>query len=129
METISLVREPEARSGLADRSIRQTFVVSLENGLHARPCALLIKTLRRFRSSVEVQAHGANASGQSMLGLLALAAGRGTAITFTATGDDAAQTLAAVRHLFETGFRDAYRVPGPWAMLNSAARLAPGAHS
>jgi phosphotransferase system HPr (HPr) family protein len=128
METISLVREPEARSGLADRSLRQTFVVGLENGLHARPCALLIKTLRKFRSSVDVHAHGAHASGHSMLGLLALAAGRGTALTFTATGDDAAQTLAAVRHLFETGFRDAYRVPGPWARLGQAARLAPIHH-
>lgn len=129
METICLVREPEDRARVVDRSVRQTFLVGLEQGLHARPCALLIKTLRTFQSTVEVEAHGAKASGHSMLGLLALALGRGATVTFTATGDDAAEALAAVRHLFETGFRGAYRVQRPWTMLNQAAKVAASSHA
>jgi phosphotransferase system HPr (HPr) family protein len=88
---------------------RQTFVVNLEHGLHARPCALMVKTLLPFRSRVEVEANGERASGRSIMGLMALAAGFGCSITFTLTGEDAHPGLEAVRRLFATHFADAYR--------------------
>ncbi len=91
------------------RRMRQTFVVNVQNGLHARPCALLVKTLQPFASKVEVEANGERASGHSIMGLMALAAGYGTEITFTITGKDAAEAMAAVGHVFATHFERAYR--------------------
>lgn len=91
------------------RRLRQTFVVNLENGLHARPCALLVKTLQPFTAKVEVEANGEKASGHSIMGLMALAAAFGTETTFTITGKDAAEAMAAVQHVFATGFEKAYR--------------------
>ncbi len=93
------------------RTQQQAFVVNLAHGLHARPCALLIKTLQRFRSDVVVEAGGVRASGRSILGLMMLAAGHGSTITFTITGDDAPEAMEAVANLFATRFTDAYGPP------------------
>ena len=92
-------------------SVRRSFVVGLEHGLHARPCALLIKTLRPFASDVLVESNGEQASGHSIMGLMMLAAGSGCRITFTITGPDALDAMAAVEQLFATGFAEAYGVP------------------
>jgi phosphotransferase system HPr (HPr) family protein len=100
--------EPKVVHG---RQVRQTFVVNLDNGLHARPCALLVKVLRPFTAKVEVQANSEMASGHSIMGLMALAAGYGTEITFTITGKEAAQAMDAVREVFATRFEGAYRHP------------------
>lgn len=91
--------------------VRRTFVVNLEHGLHARPCAALVKALRPFESQVEVKANGELASGHSVMGLMILAAGWGSKITFTISGKDAHQTMAAVDHLFDTNFEEAYAQP------------------
>ncbi len=88
----------------ADRPLRQTFVVKLKHGLHARPCAQLVKTLRPFRSRVEVQANGHDANGHSIMGLMALAAGPDSRLTFTISGTDAPQAMTAVSRLFESDF-------------------------
>jgi phosphocarrier protein HPr len=93
--------------------MRETFVINLEHGLHARPCALLVKTLRPFACEVTVEANGERASGHSIMSLMALAAGHGTAATFTMAGPDAPAAMAAVSHLFETRFAEAYRTPPP----------------
>jgi phosphocarrier protein HPr len=100
-----------ARGPDSSHTLRQTFVLDLAYGLHARPCALLVKTLRPFRCLVEVQANGQQADGKSVMGLMALAAGRGSKITFTMTGEDAAPAMAAVSRVFETHFEDAYHAP------------------
>ncbi len=92
----------------AQHTLREAFVVNLDNGLHARPCALLVKALRPFRSTVDVEANGSKASGHSIMGLMALAASCGSTVTFTVSGEDAFQALAAVRHVFETDFEGAY---------------------
>ncbi len=95
------------------RRMSETFVVNLEHGLHARPCALLAKTLRPFKCDVMVEANGEQASGHSIMGLMALAAGFGTPVTFTMTGLDAPVAMAAVNHLFDTHFVEAYHTAPP----------------
>ncbi len=90
------------------RSLRETFVLHLEHGLHARPCALLVKTLRPFRCNAQVETQGHLANGQSIMGLMALAAANGAELTFVISGQDAPQAMSAVSHLFATNFEDAY---------------------
>lgn len=99
------------RHPLTARTQRRAFVVNLEHGLHARPCALLVKTLGPFRSEVLVEANGVRVSGRSVLGLMMLAAYRGSTVTFTMTGEDAPAAMAAVAWLFATGFSGAYALP------------------
>ena len=84
--------------------VRRSFLVTLEHGLHARPCAVLIKTLQPYRAHVEVEANGEKASGRSILGLMALGVGHGSKITFTMLGHDAPEAMAQVEELFRRGF-------------------------
>jgi phosphocarrier protein HPr len=110
------------RHQLGAHTVRESFVVNIEHGLHARPCAALIKALRRFKCSVEVEANGERAYGHSIISLMALAASYGTRITFTIIGKDAFQAVEAVRHLFETRFEEAYSPP---TVHGVQARVAP----
>ena len=112
MSAVVFLRGTEARRAQAVvRRVRQTFVVNIEHGLHARPCALLVKAVQAYRSIVEVEAHGDKVSGNSILGLIALAAGYGSEITFTIVGEDASQAMAAVHQLFDTHFEVALHAP------------------
>ena len=97
-----------APDGPNQSTLRQTFTMTNRNGLHARPCALLVKTLRPFACEVEVEHDDATASGNSILGLMALAAGFESKLTFIISGSEAARAMAAVQRLFETQFEAAY---------------------
>ena len=79
-----------------------------QHGLHARPCALLVKTLRPFACDVKVEHDDATASGNSILGLMASAAGFESKLTFIITGSQAARAMVAVQRLFESQFEEAY---------------------
>ena len=65
---------------------------------------MLVKILRYYHSTVTVEANGNMASGNSIWGMLTLAAGYGVQITFTIVGEDASQAMAAVHHLFDACF-------------------------
>jgi phosphotransferase system HPr (HPr) family protein len=84
--------------------VRRTFVVNTQPGLHARPCALLVQALQAYRSTAEVEVGAEKASGKSILGLMMLAAGYGSEITFTIVGEDAIEAMAAVHRLFDVRF-------------------------
>jgi phosphocarrier protein HPr len=86
-----------------------TFVMTNRHGMHAQPCALLVKTLRPFACEVKVERDdGEAASGKSILGLMALAAGFGSKLTFMISGSEAARVMAAGQQLFKTQFEEAY---------------------
>ena len=70
-----------------------------EKGLHARASAKLVEVVEAFDASAEVSKDGATASGDSIMGLLMLAASRGSAIDITTSGPDAdarAEALTAL---------------------------------
>ena len=58
----------------------------------------------RFRSRIIVSRDGTRADGKSILGLLTLAASRGTSIHLSADGDDEAAALAELVQLIRDGF-------------------------
>ena len=55
-------------------------------GLHARAAAKLVHTAARFRSDIKIRKGDEEVDGKSILGILLLAAGRGTVITIKANG-------------------------------------------
>jgi len=99
---------PLANHAKAIQQLCKTFVVNVDQGLHARPCALLVSTLAPFHCEVLVEANGGRASGHSIIGLLMLSAGLGISVKFTIAGDHAHEAMAAVEGLFETGFVAAF---------------------
>jgi phosphotransferase system HPr (HPr) family protein len=97
----SAIERPKEMAG---QKLCRSFRVNLEHGLHARPCAMLVKTLQPLHVSVVVASQGEQASGKSILGLMSLAAAFGDDLAFTITGPDAFQAMTKVAQLFETRF-------------------------
>ena len=67
------------------------YEVQEETGLHARPCALLVRQIGAFRSQVTLSAKGQQVEGTRMLALMGLGILRGDVITFQIEGEDEEQ--------------------------------------
>ena len=75
-----------------------------EKGLHARASARFVEVVEQFDASAEVSKDGISASGDSIMGLLMLAASRGTTIEVRTSGPDAEQLGGALKDLVEDYF-------------------------
>ncbi|MEQ1833567.1 MAG: HPr family phosphocarrier protein [Candidatus Eisenbacteria bacterium] len=73
-------------------------------GLHARACALFVKTSSRFKSEVLVSRDDLEVNGKSIMGVMMLAAEEGATILVKATGPDEAEALAALQELVDGKF-------------------------
>lgn len=73
-------------------------------GLHARAAAKFVHAAGRFAARIRVARAGREMDGKSIMGLLLLAAARGSSITITADGPDESDALAALCALVERGF-------------------------
>jgi phosphocarrier protein len=86
-------------------------------GLHARAAAKLVHLAARFESQVRVGRDGKVMDGKSIMGILLLAASRGTTITISADGVDEEAAVDALVQLVESGFGEATDAaahgPGP----------------
>lgn len=78
--------------------------ISNRLGLHARAAARFVHVANEFRASVMVLKAGARVNGKSILGLLTLAAAKGTKLRLQAEGDDAEAAVARLAELIEEGF-------------------------
>ena len=78
-----------------------------ELGLHARAAARFVKVASRFRSRIQVTRGARTMDGKSILGLLLLAAARGSVLEVTVDGADEQDALASLCALAERGFEDA----------------------
>jgi phosphocarrier protein len=74
------------------------------NGLHARPAAMFVKISSRYRADVWVEKDGERVNGKSIMGLMMLAAGKGSKLAIHAEGADAEKAVAEIKNLVETRF-------------------------
>jgi len=82
---------------------RQMRIVN-EKGLHARAAAKLVEVVEGFDASAEVSCAGQSASGDSIMGLLMLAAAKGSTIDVKIAGPDAEPLAEAVSALVADRF-------------------------
>jgi phosphocarrier protein len=75
-----------------------------ERGLHARAAARFVKTAGRFTAEITVSKDDQTVPGRSIMGLLLLVAGQGSAIRVAARGADAPGALSALEALVATRF-------------------------
>ncbi len=73
-------------------------------GLHARACALFVKTATRFHSDITVARDELEVNGKSIMGVMMLAAEEGSAITVRASGADEQEAIAALCELVNGKF-------------------------
>ena len=73
-------------------------------GMHARAAAKFVHLAARFESKIRVARQGREVDGKSIMGILLLAAARGSSISITADGADEQEAVDALVTLVETGF-------------------------
>lgn len=85
-------------------TLQKSFTIVNRLGLHARAAAQLVQTANRFSSEVLVEKDGIEVNGKSIMGILLLAAPKGTQISLTVYGSDETDAMGALANLIEDGF-------------------------
>lgn len=85
---------------MASRQVKITNAL----GLHARAAAKFVEIASRFQSRIQIVRNGDVVDGKSILGILTLAAGRGSELELVAEGSDEEQALDALEQLVNEGF-------------------------
>jgi phosphocarrier protein len=88
----------------AARGVSRQVLIVNSKGLHARAAAAFVRFAGGFAAEVKVVSKGQTVSGHSIMGLMMLAAAKGTKITIRATGKDARAAVEALVRLVGAGF-------------------------
>ena len=80
------------------------LVVQNKMGIHARPAAMIVRVTNKFKADVFVEKDDEQVNGKSIMGLMMLAAGKGSKLRFLITGEDGPQMLAEIEQLFARKF-------------------------
>lgn len=88
----------------ADGEIRRTATITNQRGLHARASAKFVKLVATFDAEISVRRGESIVSGESIMGLMMLAAGPGTTVELRATGTDADAAMDALLDLINRKF-------------------------
>ncbi|MDQ6950769.1 MAG: HPr family phosphocarrier protein [Mariprofundales bacterium] len=81
-----------------------TLTICNKLGLHARASAKLAACTSAFDCDISLDKEGVAINGKSILGIMMLAAAKGTELTITVDGHDAAAALNAIQQLVENRF-------------------------
>lgn len=91
----------------SSKQLVKELVVHNKMGIHARPAAMIVRITNKFKADVFVEKDEEQVNGKSIMGLMMLAAGKGSKVRFLATGDDANQMLTELEQLFARKFDEA----------------------
>jgi multiphosphoryl transfer protein len=80
----------------AAASAARTLIITLPQGLHARPAALLAQRARSFGAHISLGAHGRKANARSVVAIMALGVRQGDELFIEASGADAAAAVATL---------------------------------
>jgi phosphocarrier protein HPr len=81
---------------------RTKVVVPWQEGLHLRPAANLVRTMKNFRSTAYLKCGGKMADLRSILSIISLCATMGTALDVEVMGDDEHDATRAVEQVFSS---------------------------
>ena len=84
--------------------ISEEMEMQSEGGMHARAAAAFVKATDGLNANIEVERLGQTVGGSSIMGLMMLAASKGTTIKVSATGPDAQKAIDAITQLVNNKF-------------------------
>jgi phosphocarrier protein HPr len=87
-------------------SVERRVLIRNRMGLHARPAAELVKLAVRFKSEIHLARDGLSVNGKSIMGVLMLAAERGTELVIRGEGPDAVEAVTVLGDFVEQGFSE-----------------------
>lgn len=83
---------------------RKNIRITNKLGLHARPAALLVKTAGKYKSEITVSKDDMEVNAKSIMGVMMLAAEKGSMLTITASGEDEEDAVSAIVKLIQGKF-------------------------
>ncbi len=105
-------RSPPPRASVTSEALAprtagavQKVVVTLRQGLHARPAALLAQRAKSFGAHITLSAHGRSANARSVVAIMALGVRQGDELIIQAGGADAAQSVTGLIAAIEDALR------------------------
>ena len=84
--------------------LQNNFLIINKLGLHARASALFVKTSSRFSSDVKLAREDVEVNGKSIMGIMMLAASKGSSVRLTVTGTDEIDAFQTIGDLIANGF-------------------------
>jgi phosphocarrier protein len=82
----------------------KTVTIKNKLGFHARAASAFVKLSSKFEADITLHKDGQAVNGKSILGIMTLAAGKGTQLMLTVSGKDADQALEELTALIDDGF-------------------------
>ena len=79
--------------------LEQEITICNKLGLHARAAAKFVATASEFKSDIEVEKDGKRVNGKSIMGVMMLAASKGSSITLFIDGEDADHAMEKLKYL------------------------------
>ena len=83
---------------------QRTATIVNKLGMHARPSAMLVTEASRYQSEVWLTKDGNRVNGKSIMGVMMLAAEKGSEILVEVNGPDEEAAMAAIIKVIESGF-------------------------
>ena len=84
--------------------VERNLLVQNQMGIHARPAAMIVRAANKYQCEMSFEKDDEQVNGKSIMGLMMLAAGKGSTIKAIACGSDAEQALNDLEQLFATKF-------------------------
>ena len=81
------------------KAVEKNLIVRNKLGLHARPAALFVQIANKYDADISVKKGKQLVNGKSIMGLMTLAASRGSKICIIAKGDDAQEAIRELERL------------------------------
>ncbi|MFP6886391.1 MAG: HPr family phosphocarrier protein [Opitutales bacterium] len=91
---------------MGNQSQQIVLEVANQMGVHARPAAMIVRIANKYEGEIWVEKDGERVNGKSIMGIMMLAAGKGTKLTFHAKCEDADAFRDEMTKLFATNFQD-----------------------
>ena len=73
-------------------------------GLHTRPAATIVKMASKYNADFFIHKDGMNINGKSIIGVMTLAAAKGSVLTLTFEGEDEEEMAKEIIDYFKRGF-------------------------
>ena len=89
---------------MSEKEVVKSFTIKNKLGLHARAAAVFVRLSSKFSSDIKILKNGYEVDGKSILGVLSLAAIKGSDIKIVARGEDAETAMQEIGELIESGF-------------------------
>lgn len=91
------------KNGKVAKAEKEVTIVN-ELGIHARPAAMFVKLANKFLSEITVEKGAEQVNGKSIMGIMMLAAGKGSKVKISAVGEDAALAVNEIEELIAGKF-------------------------